>query len=760
MDVYPVDSVSKKITRLTTLTPLVTGLLVAVVCLFVLYGILKERQDEKLNASLRIDAGVVEQYVVRARETAMQMASRTVIRDRLEAYNAGRVTLGDLRAFSTPKLRDALKAARNVVAVRRFDHAGQPVFEVLSEHPEHAGLRFSKAMEDDAAPRRFPAAQMVSEPFACGDGIFFTITTPIRNGGGNDVGTDVALFDFRNVGGMVARNATGAVIRMLYLKKADVFFDLATSRFRAPGDPAIPTGVREFYRAPFRGETRNAVYLRTRMPDGETALWGGSAVVGTDWTFLCGFSEKDAYRPVYGTLLTISLGLFFIILTGTMLSIRLMRPFTGSIIVKTEQLEREIQERLREIQEVNAELHREIAERSRIEEHLRISEGRLREAEKIARLGHWELDLTSDVLYWSDEIYRIFGKPRSDGLLALGDFASVIHPDDRDGALKAYYDSVEQGLPCDIVHRIVRGDDGKTRYVHERCIHERDGEGRIVKSFGTVLDVTAEKRAEELNMEAAQSAMELRKRESLHDMAGATAHLFNNILAGIQGAVELSLAGATDGQRPLLHVVLHSVDRAAQLCRLLLQYLGKYHVSFSSIDVRGFWEDFQRSGLPAVPGNIAVEYRIDDVMLRVDGNRELLETLFRNLLQNSIEAIGDREGRIVVSCGMAPPTAAGEKPSEAGERDDKGGPGTGGYVLFSVSDTGEGIPAEHLPRLFDPFYSTRFTGRGLGLPVAEGIVRTHGGMIRIESEPGKGTVATVLLPAIQPLCFSKNQDVN
>ena len=125
------------------------------------------------------------------------------------------------------------------------------------------------------------------------------------------------------------------------------------------------------------------------------------------------------------------------------------------------------------------------------------SERKLEEAQRIAHLGGWELDLKNNKLAWSDEIYRIFGmEPQAFGATYEA-FLETIHPDDRVDVNAAYTVSLRDGSPYDIVHRIVRKADNETRYVHERCEHVKDDSGKIIRSLGTVQDITERKRAEE-----------------------------------------------------------------------------------------------------------------------------------------------------------------------------------------------------------------------------------------------------------------------
>lgn len=120
----------------------------------------------------------------------------------------------------------------------------------------------------------------------------------------------------------------------------------------------------------------------------------------------------------------------------------------------------------------------------------------LKEAQKIAKMGHWEFNLQSNALFWSDEIYRIFGLDPQEFKASYEAFLDAIHPDDRDLVDQAYTESVEKKKPYDIEHRIVLKN-GEVKWVREICATEYDKENEPSRSIGTVHDITDKKLAAE-----------------------------------------------------------------------------------------------------------------------------------------------------------------------------------------------------------------------------------------------------------------------
>jgi len=302
-----------------------------------------------------------------------------------------------------------------------------------------------------------------------------------------------------------------------------------------------------------------------------------------------------------------------------------------------------------------------------------------------------------------------------------------------------------------------------------RAIPEYDPLGSVV--VATVWNVQAQVEAEQEleRAERGRRAQEERiqqatRLESLGVMAGGIAHDFNNLLVGVLGNTEMALHALTRAQGAASAEQVHAAidrlgnvviaaQRAAELTQQLLDYAGRRPRGREPVDLRDLLEE-----LPGLVGlrlgantELFVEPEAEAEAGRpvVLGDRGQLQQVLMNIVINAGDALLDRPGRVHVR--LSTRTVAGEGGGEGGgEGDGDTIPGSaspaGAFAVVEVTDDGVGIDPDALGRIFEPFFTTRANGRGLGLAVVHGIVRSHGGRISVTSEPGIGTVMTVLLP--------------
>ncbi len=282
--------------------------------------------------------------------------------------------------------------------------------------------------------------------------------------------------------------------------------------------------------------------------------------------------------------------------------------------------------------------------------------------------------------------------------------------------------------------------------IHAKSFH-LDGQPAVIS---LVRDIADRKKAEEDRRRMERRLQDLQRQESLGVMAGGIAHDFNNILMVVIGNLEMALeddALSAETQDNLAESIKAS-QRAAKLVKQMLAYSGKGHFVVTPLDLNETVEegvDFVKS---AVPSEVTLETRLspDDPVIDADAGQ--LNQILSNLVVNACESLqGRKEGRVVIATGVETCNAErleGTAPEAWLGYD---GPLEGvccGYL--EVRDNGCGMDAETRKRIFEPFFSTKFQGRGLGLAAVIGIVRGHKGFVHVDSTPGEGTVVRVLFP--------------
>jgi two-component system, chemotaxis family, CheB/CheR fusion protein len=264
--------------------------------------------------------------------------------------------------------------------------------------------------------------------------------------------------------------------------------------------------------------------------------------------------------------------------------------------------------------------------------------------------------------------------------------------------------------------------------------HRFEGEDRILLS---IEDVTESKRAEEEQRQA-------QKMEAIGYLASGVAHDFNNLLTGIIGNVSLVLDAMPedDTARPALDTVLSGGQRAAELTRQLLAYAGKGRFYLEWLNLSEVVIETSRLVRPSIPAKVQIKLDLDRDLPLFLADAGQIQQVVMNLVINGAESIGADGGAVRVRTGRKTVTNEGLPGLYL---DDQLAPGA--YVFLEVVDNGSGMDEQTIRKIFDPFFTTKFTGRGLGLAAALGIVRQHKGGLQLHSVPGRGTSFTVLFPA-------------
>jgi PAS domain S-box-containing protein len=372
----------------------------------------------------------------------------------------------------------------------------------------------------------------------------------------------------------------------------------------------------------------------------------------------------------------------------------------------------------------------------RAEIALRESQERLRFICDRAQVGYWHWDIASDRHEWSPLCNHLFGISPEEPM-SYARLLALIHPDDRartDHGIRACLESDGQ-TDYDIEYRTL-WPDGTVRWIHAKGNAEF-ADGRAVRMAGIVLDITEHKRAE-------AALRETQKLESIGLLAGGVAHDFNNLLVGVIGNASLleEMIAPGDLASEIVQRILKTGEQLAHLTRQMLAYSGKGRFVVEILDLSAVVRDISDLALRSLPKKPILHLDLEEHLPPMEADRGQIQQVLMNMVINASEAVGNHDGLITVSTRALVVDARYIQMHPGAE-----GLAAGEYVVVEVRDTGCGMDETVKSQIFEPFFSTKFTGRGLGLAAVHGIVRGHKGAILVASEPGKGSAFTVLFPA-------------
>jgi two-component system, cell cycle sensor histidine kinase and response regulator CckA len=261
--------------------------------------------------------------------------------------------------------------------------------------------------------------------------------------------------------------------------------------------------------------------------------------------------------------------------------------------------------------------------------------------------------------------------------------------------------------------------------------------------LASIIDITERRHQEEEQKKLEQQLHHTQKLESIGILAGGIAHDFNNILMVILGNTELAMADISEVSpaRQRLENINKASMRAADICRQMLAYSGKGLFVIKSVDLSEMVMEMAGMLDVSISKKVVLNYNLTKGLPLIEVDLAQIHQIIMNLVINASEAIGDRNGVINLSTGVQECDSRflieNKMQDELSE---------GHYVYLEVEDTGCGIDHDTLSKIFDPFFSTKLEGRGLGLSAVQGIVKSHHGCMTILTEPGKGTIFKVLFP--------------
>jgi PAS domain S-box-containing protein len=378
-------------------------------------------------------------------------------------------------------------------------------------------------------------------------------------------------------------------------------------------------------------------------------------------------------------------------------------------------------------------LHDELARRRLTEQALRESEERIRNLADTAPVGIWATGLDEMASFYNKRVLTFAG--RSMEQLIGNGWTDLVHPDDLTGVCSVYHAAVAARRPFRVECRMRRAD-GEYRWVLNAGT-PRVVNGVYVGHIGTLIDTTDQKRCHE-------QALAAEKVESLGVLAAGIAHDFNNMLGAIFAESDVAMLETTSdspGRQNVERIKAVAV-RASEIVKLLMAYAGGSEEAMEAADISRIVAQTLDVLRDVLSDGIEVQADLAHGLPAVRANVAQIEQVVLNLIKNAVEALDSQ-------CGLIAVLTEQTRLSQAAGLEGPGALPGGEYVRLAVSDTGRGMTPEVLAHAFDPFYTTKFLGRGLGLAVVQGILRSHGGLVHVRSRPGAGSTFEVLLPCMR-----------
>lgn len=390
-----------------------------------------------------------------------------------------------------------------------------------------------------------------------------------------------------------------------------------------------------------------------------------------------------------------------------------------------------------------------IAERAARILRMQMLNRKLRDSEEHYRLmaenagdGIFTVDGKGQIVSANPAIERISGIP-AERFSQSEEWHKTVHPDDAARFAENWPRILHNGESNTLEYRI-RDASEQDHYLEQRSAPLLDDTGAVTGIVAIVRDVTDRRKAEEEHLRLEAQMRHTQKLESLGVLAGGIAHDFNNLLMAIMGNADLALMTLPENSdvRPRLEEIERTVHRAAELARQMLAYSGRGQFEIRPLNLSALVRDMTHLIKASVARQTRITTQLPVDLPAFEGDATQLRQLIMNLIINASESLDGKRGNVAVTTGVQECDEAILKKSYFCESTE---PGV--YVYLTVEDTGCGMDEETRERIFDPFFTTKFTGRGLGLAAALGIVRGHRGALSVESAPEKGTVFRVLFPS-------------
>ena len=318
-------------------------------------------------------------------------------------------------------------------------------------------------------------------------------------------------------------------------------------------------------------------------------------------------------------------------------------------------------------------------------------------------------------------------------------------------------DAFDRNYSIDVQKVVDSSGEERFLQIHKFRIYKGESGNDMLGGIG--LDVTDKLNAEKASVKLEAQIQHTQKLESLGVLAGGIAHDFNNILMAILGYADLALLDIAPGSPAVssLHEIEKATRNAADLTKQMLAYSGKGTFQIIRLDLNEIIRDMTHLLDISISKNAVIKYNLYNDLPTIEADPSQIRQIIMNLVTNASDAMDRTSGVISITTNLM--ECDREYLSTTFMNDQLP---DGRYVYLEVSDTGNGMDEETLSKLFDPFFTTKATGRGLGLSAVLGIIRGHGGTVKVYSELGQGTSFKILIPSVEgdpePLAVSDENE--
>ena len=370
------------------------------------------------------------------------------------------------------------------------------------------------------------------------------------------------------------------------------------------------------------------------------------------------------------------------------------------------------------------------------------------------------LDMNGNCTFCNSACLRLLGYTHTGELLGKNMHWQIHfkHPDGSVYPLEdcRIFQAFEKGESVHVDDEVFWRADGTSFPTECRSFPQRK-DGVLVGSVVTFLDITERKRMEAEKVKLEEQNRQLQKAESLGRMSGSIAHIFNNQLQVVTGYLEMVIGKLppNDSRALKLAMAMQAAKKASEVSGNLLAYLGQKQVKLELLDLA----EICRMSLPALqrdkPENVTLENDLPSPGPCISADAKQIQQILTNLVINAWEAIADEAGTVTLAVKTVSAADIPEShrfPLEWQSRKQR-------YACLEIRDSGCGVEEKDIDKLFDPFFSTKFTGRGLGLSIALGIVTAHAAVITVETKVNGGSVFSVFLPLSEQVMPPKSEQL-